>query len=377
MKRTTLAGTGNWTWIKSNTTVVDAQLSANAFLEGGDRKTLATIKSADVGLPAYLDEKCAASDEVRTGSTRGGSCALPIVNFGDRSYQQFGKNAAQGYDTLNIQFNMNVTKVRNDHTLRFGTDMRRHARTGFNPGASQGSHVRQHLHQQILGHRALYRRQPRPWLGGVHAGDSDHLDHQHADRLRDLISVLFGLRPGSLARDVQAEGEHGSAIRVRAGDEGGDDRMIVGFDPDFAPAIADAAVAAYARNPIPELSVSTFDANLRGGAIYAGANGQSRRAWKNQAMWLPRVSMAYQPNDGMVLRGGYGIYYDTLNATAIVPNQLGFSTVTRCPRATTSGRRGCRATRGMASLRSPILSRFAPTAPGSSRRSGARLAAIS
>ena len=46
------------------------------------------------GCPAYLDEKCAASDEARVGSTRGGSCALPIVNLG-RAYQTFGKNAAQ------------------------------------------------------------------------------------------------------------------------------------------------------------------------------------------------------------------------------------------------------------------------------------------
>ncbi len=40
MKRTTNAGTGNWTWVKSSTTVIDAQLSANAFHEGGERKTL-------------------------------------------------------------------------------------------------------------------------------------------------------------------------------------------------------------------------------------------------------------------------------------------------------------------------------------------------
>ena len=97
MKRTTNAGTGNWTWVKSSTTVIDAQLSANAFHEGGDRKTLATMRSADVGLPAYLDEKCAASDEARTGSTRGSSCALPRVEI--MGYQTFGDNAAEGYDT--------------------------------------------------------------------------------------------------------------------------------------------------------------------------------------------------------------------------------------------------------------------------------------
>ena len=61
------------------------------------------------------------------------------------------------------------------------------------------------------------------------------------------------------------------------------------------------------------------------------ANGQSRRGWKSQVMWLPRASAAYQVNDGMVVKGGYGVYYDSLNATAITPNQLGFSTVTTVP----------------------------------------------
>ena len=109
------------------------------------------------------------------------------------------------------------------------------------------------------------------------------------------------------------------------------DRMITSFDPDFVPAFAEEVIAAYSRNPIPEVSVAAFRENLRGGAIYAGQEGQSRRGWKSQVMWLPRASAAYQVNDGMVVKGGYGVYYDSLNATAITPNQLGFSTVTTIP----------------------------------------------
>ena len=109
------------------------------------------------------------------------------------------------------------------------------------------------------------------------------------------------------------------------------DRMITSFDPDFVPAFAEEVIAAYARSPIPEVSVAAFRENLHGGAVYAGENGQSRRGWKSQVMWLPRASAAYQVNDGMVVKGGYGVYYDSLNATAITPNQLGFSTVTTIP----------------------------------------------
>ena len=109
------------------------------------------------------------------------------------------------------------------------------------------------------------------------------------------------------------------------------DRMITSFDTDFVPAFADEVVTAYARNPIPEVSVNAFRESLRGGAVYAGQDGQSRRGWKSQVMWLPRASAAYQVNEGMVVKGGYGVYYDSLNATAIMPNQLGFSTVTTVP----------------------------------------------
>ena len=85
MKRTTLAGTGNWTWIKSNTTVIDAQLSANAFHEGGDRKTLATHQISGCRAARRTSMRNARRPmPCARGSTRGGSCALPIVNFGDR-----------------------------------------------------------------------------------------------------------------------------------------------------------------------------------------------------------------------------------------------------------------------------------------------------
>ena len=153
MKRTTLAGTGNWTWIKSSSPVIDAQLSANTFqrVASGRRwRPWGRVMSAS----PYLDEKCAASDESRTGSTRGGSCALPRVEIA--GYQTFGDNAAEGYDTLNVQFTMNATHVRADHTVRVGTDVRRHSRTGFLPQASQGLYNFDPTYTRRYSDNALY-----------------------------------------------------------------------------------------------------------------------------------------------------------------------------------------------------------------------------
>ncbi len=330
MKRTTNAGTGNWTWVKSSTTVIDAQLSANTFHEGGERKTLAAMRSSDVGLPAYLDEKCAASDEARTGSTRGSSCALPRVEIA--GYQTFGDNAAEGYDTTNLQFTANMTHVRADHTLKFGTDMRRHSRTGFLPGASQGlftfdpTYTRRYSDTALVTPGNLGLSWAAFMLGIPttstintpvdYATSSPYYSAfaQEAWRASDKLTINLGLR---------FEFEQGMTETA--------DRMITSFDPDFVPAFANEVVAAYARNPIPEVSVEAFRNNLKGGAVYAGQDGQGRRGWKSQAMWLPRASAAYQVNEGMVVKGGYGVYYDSLNATAITPNQLGFSTITSVP----------------------------------------------
>ncbi len=330
MKRTTNAGTGNWTWVKSSTTVIDAQLSANTFHEGGERKTLAAMRSSDVGLPAYLDEKCAASDEARTGSTRGSSCALPRVEIA--GYQTFGDNAAEGYDTTNLQFTANMTHVRADHTLKFGTDMRRHSRTGFLPGASQGlftfdpTYTRRYSDTALMTPGNLGLSWAAFMLGIPttstintpvdYATSSPYYSAfaQEAWRASDKLTINLGLR---------FEFEQGMTETA--------DRMITSFDPDFVPAFANEVVAAYARNPIPEVSVEAFRNHLKGGAVYAGQDGQGRRGWKSQAMWLPRASAAYQVNEGMVVKGGYGVYYDSLNATAITPNQLGFSTITSVP----------------------------------------------
>ena len=288
------------------------------------------MRSADVGLPAYLDEKCAASDEARTGSTRGSSCALPRVEI--QGYQTFGDNAAEGYDTTNLQFTANMTHVRASHTLKFGTDMRKHSRTGFLPGASQGQYSFGPAYTQRYSDTAIYTpgNLGLSWAAfmlGIpttstlntpvdYATSSPYYSAfaQEAWRATSKLTVNLGLR-----------------FEVEQGMTETADRMITSFDPDFVPAFANEVVAAYARNPLPEVSVDAFRNNLKGGAVYAGQDGASRRGWKSQVMWLPRASAAYQVNERMVVKGGYGVYYDSLNATAITPNQLGFSTVTTVP----------------------------------------------
>lgn len=104
-------------------------------------------------------------------------------------------------------------------------------------------------------------------------------------------------------------------------------RSVTGFDPNFVQPSEAAAQAAYAANPLAELSASQF--RVRGGYLFAGTDGQSRGLY--QASWrhfMPRVGFAYQLRDRTVLRGGYGTFFGFLGQRRGDVVQDGFSSIT-------------------------------------------------
>ncbi len=102
--------------------------------------------------------------------------------------------------------------------------------------------------------------------------------------------------------------------------------------------------------------------------------GQDGTVWKPQTMWMPRFSAAYKLGEKTVLKAGYGIYYDTLNAADYTPNNRATARRRPTPTARTSARRSSSAIRTRASWASPIRSRCGPTGPASTSRSGRRSA---
>ncbi|MGO9241468.1 MAG: carboxypeptidase regulatory-like domain-containing protein [Bryobacteraceae bacterium] len=125
------------------------------------------------------------------------------------------------------------------------------------------------------------------------------------------------------------------------------DRMEIGFDPGATPSFASAAEAAYAATgyaanaaaigAAANLSssqaatlaswVSAFPStyNVSGGYIYAGPGnrGMWQTDWKE---FLPRFGLAYQLDNKTVIRGGAGIFYDSLGVGRNqLPVQDGFT----------------------------------------------------
>ena len=144
----------------------------------------------------------------------------------------------------------------------------------------------------------------------------------------DEQSVLRRVRPGHVARHVQPHAQLRPPLRVRGRHQG-----VAGSLADRVRSgrarwrSRDLAQAAYARNPIPQVPVSEF--RVLGGSVYAGAPGASGLSWKGESMWMPRVSGAYTLGERTVIKGGYGLFFDTLNAGDYAGfNQLGYSSTT-------------------------------------------------
>ncbi len=92
------------------------------------------------------------------------------------------------------------------------------------------------------------------------------------------------------------------------------DRAVTGFAFATENPIAAKVRANYAKNPIPEIPPEQFRVN--GGALFAGVSGP-RTAWDADNNNLaPRLGLAYQLTENLVIRAGYGIFY--------VPNALRF-----------------------------------------------------
>jgi hypothetical protein len=115
--------------------------------------------------------------------------------------------------------------------------------------------------------------------------------------------------------------EHESPITERF------NRSVTQFDATSSNPIEAAAIARYARNPMPELPVANFQ--VKGGVTFAGVGGNPREYWNGPALnVMPRLGLAYQATPKTVVRAAYGIFYGSFGILAVNSIQDGFSRTT-------------------------------------------------
>jgi len=307
--RHNIGGTVDWVYAINSNTVVDTSLAANEYRGGNKYPVAVQFKPSDVGLPQYLDAKA------------GDQHILPLISFA--GYESLGIEYPTQFRARTISLRSDLSHVRGNHTVRAGFDMRQYFRSqpaGGYPAGTFGftnEYTRRNDDTNTpagnLAHGWAAFMMGLPSTVRLETNDS-HIVHTPAYaiyvqdnwRLTRKLSFTFGLR---------LEYEDGMTERYN--------RMIGYFEAATKLPISDAAEAAYRNNPPAERPASDFV--VRGGPVYSGSGGTSRRLWRSEWMWLPRLAAAYQLNSATVLRAGYGIYFDTLNAMNFTPNQTGFS----------------------------------------------------
>jgi hypothetical protein len=288
------------------------------------------FKPSDAGLPSYVDSYC------------GNWCYLPMMNISGYATNGISGTPGPQYNRF-YDYNGDVYHMLGNHELRAGADLRQETRSIHN-GNSDGTYgfnntyFRQYddggpngnYNPATLGLSWASFMMGLPTSASVSNNASYLASNQFAAGF--LQDTWRATRKLTLTLALRTEWENGA--------KGSQNNWISGWNPTAALPIGQAAQAAYAANTasqVPELPASQFI--VQGGPLYAGTSGAPSRAWGSQLMWLPRIGVGYQINSKTVIRGGYGVYYDSLDVNAVVygENQSGFSTGTNTTFTTTNG----------------------------------------
>ncbi len=304
----------DYVWTPAANTILNFSGGINQFREG-DRITVPyQFKPTSVGLPQYMD------------TFAGSQNILPSVNFND-AYQTIGRGGVPVYTTARIfTTKAEVTHIRGKHSIRAGIDGRQHFRTGGGGGNTSGNFnfgtnfTRRNSDtltpSSNLGHSMAAFLMGFPNSATIAYNDSFAMHNPwYGSFIQDSWRVTQKL---TLNYGVRLEYEGGPTERF--------DRAIGDLDRGATLPITAAAQAAYARNPIPEVAPAAFQ--VRGGSRYVNAQGRPRQIWPGELMFMPRIAVAYQLDSKTVLRAGYGMYFDTLNALNEGLSQTNFSRTT-------------------------------------------------
>ncbi len=316
LNRHNIGATADWVYTITPVTVLDVAVSANEFRSGDKITVPLKFKPSDVGLPKYLDQKA------------GDQHILPFLDFS--TYQDIGRGGVPVFTRYRLLTSKaDLSHIRGKHSFRGGVDVRQHFRTGGGGGNTSGNFSFNNSFTRRnddgftpagdFGH--LWAAFMMGFPSGMNVATNDsYATHspyyafygQDNWRLTPKLTLNLGLR---------LEYELGPTERFN--------RAIGNFVFDATLPISDAAQAAYARNPVTERAASDF--KVRGGSTFVGVGGRSRRIFQNELMWLPRVGLAYNLNSKTVIRGGFGLFYDTLNVLNQGISQSGYSRGTSTP----------------------------------------------
>jgi len=231
---------------------------------------------------------------------------LPIQSFS--TYQNLGGNSttSNNYPSQSFQFFGDLVKIKGNHSIKAGTDLRQYRVNVINFGNSTGTFS-----------------YGNTWVRSSSSASSNVAQGQ------DMASFLLGLPTGGsydlpsnasfysyfASGFVQDDWRASRTLTINLGLRYDHDgayhekwaRTVNGFASSTPNPVAAAAQAAYAKNPIPQIPASDF--NVLGGLTFA-STGNTAVYQNTSHLVSPRVGIAWSPGrlKGTVIRAGFGMF---------------------------------------------------------------------
>ncbi|MBS1829923.1 MAG: carboxypeptidase regulatory-like domain-containing protein [Acidobacteria bacterium] len=250
--------------------------------------------------------------------------ALPEIT--PEGYAAIGTNLVSRSAFTTHYWSGSVAKTLGSHALRFGGEHR----VMLDNNTSLGNYSGNFTFGTIFTRGPLDNSPASP----VGQGLAAFLLGQPTDGFLDLNAALAEKSSYSglyLQNDWKATRKLTFNLGLRYETEGPNteryNRSNRGFDFITVNPANAAARAAYAQNPLPEVPASAF--TLNGGLLFSGVNGVSRALWDRNHNFASRAGLAWQLGTRMVVRAGYGLFFETLGADKSDSGQLGFNQRTR------------------------------------------------
>jgi hypothetical protein len=307
------------------TNILDVRANFTRMNEGHNNPSEG-FNPTSVGLPNYL-------------GANSNYLQMPVITFATATgLQALGATGANKLPSQSYQLFSSWMKIKGDHTIKVGGDLRQYRLNTFTAGNSTGamsfSANSWDKASSSASSTVTTGQDLASFLMGLPTSGSYDLNTyaswysyygagfvQDDWRVRHNLTIDLGLRY-----------EHDFPYNEKYG------RTVDGFNTSSANPLSAAATAAYAKAPIAQLPASQF--NVLGGLTFPGA-GQSA-VYQNQSHVLsPRVGLAWTPDafhGKTVVRTGFGIFVapvsilsmgvDGKPSTSPLTNQEGFSQTT-------------------------------------------------
>ena len=238
------------------------------------------------------------------------------AGFEPLGYNSDGTNYSDIYQLFG-----NVVKIRGNHTLKMGTDIREYRYSLYTFGNPSGTYTfnGNFTNNPAVSNSTVFGQEMAAFLLGLPSSGSLDLNAQSTVQDHYLAFFLnddWRVKP-NLTLSLGIRWEHDfPEIEWH-------DKSLNGFDPTASNAASAGAVAAYATAPNALLPAGQFHA--LGGPTYAGSSSPNVYNTPSK-IFSPRFGFAWTPHamgNKTVIRGGFGVLVDPIQLPA--PNQPGFS----------------------------------------------------